>query len=128
MSGEISKEFTTSLRLKQYMDKTGMRQKDILEKCKPYCTKYNIDISKSLLSSYIAGRMEPGNKRLFILSKALKVSELWLLGFDVPMEPEAELQEDKNALKVILSSLNETGRDKLLEYARDLADNPKYTI
>lgn len=123
---EEIKEFNTALRLQQWMDENNATQADILERCKHYSEKYDIDISRSLLSYYVSGKAEPGNKRLFILSKALKVSPMWLMGFDVPQEPEEDIQAEKNELKMLLYDLNKEGREKLMDYARDLAGNEKY--
>lgn len=120
------REYNTALRLQQWMDEHNATQTDILERCKHYSEKYNIDISRSLLSYYVSGKSEPGNKRLFILSKALDVSPLWLMGFDVPQAPEPDIQEEKNELKMLLYDLNKEGREKLMDYARDLAGNEKY--
>lgn len=120
------KEYNTALRLQQWMDEHNATQTDILDRCKHYSEKYNIDISRSLLSYYVSGKAEPGNKRLFILSKALNVSPIWLMGFDVPQDPEPDLQEEKNELKMLLYELNVEGREKLMDYARDLAGNEKY--
>lgn len=123
---EEIKDFNTALRLQQWMDENNATQADILEKCKHYSEKYDIDISRSLLSYYVSGKAEPGNKRLFILSKALKVSPMWLMGFDVPQEPEEDIQAEKNELKMLLYDLNKEGRQKLMDYARDLVGNEKY--
>jgi len=120
------REYNVALRLQQWMDENNMTQTDILERCKHYSEKYDIDISKSLLSHYVSGKNEPGQKRLFILSKALNVSPVWLMGYDVPQEPEPDLQEEKNELKMLLYNLNREGREKLMDYARDLAGNEKY--
>ena len=120
------REYNVALRLQQWMDENNMTQTDILDRCKHYSEKYDIDISKSLLSHYVSGKNEPGQKRLFILSKALNVSPVWLMGYDVPQEPEPDLQEEKNELKMLLYNLNKEGREKLMDYARDLAGNEKY--
>ena len=120
------KEYNTALRLQQWMDENDATQADILRRCEHYSEKYNIDISKSLLSLYVTGKNEPGQKRLFILSKALNVSPAWLMGYDVPRDPEPDIQEEKNELKMLLYDLNKEGREKLMDYARDLAGNEKY--
>ena len=126
MTDAYEREYNTSLRLQQWMDENNATQTDILDKCKRYSEKYGIDISKSLLSQYVSGKIEPGDKRLFILSKALDVSPVWLMGYDVPKEPEPDIQEEKNELKMLLYDLNRDGREKLMDYARDLAGNEKY--
>lgn len=43
-------------------------------------------LSRSTISHYMRGYTQPKSDKLFILSKALDVSEQWLMGFDVPME------------------------------------------
>lgn len=76
----------TSIRLKKLMDERNLRQADILELCKPYCTKYDIKLGRNDLSQYVSGKVEPGQKKLTVLGLALNVSEAWLMGFNVPME------------------------------------------
>lgn len=82
------KNSNTSERLKEYMNKTGLKQVDILDKVKPYCEKYGEKINKSHLSQWVSGTNEPNNKKLTILSLALNLDEVWLMGYDVPMEKE----------------------------------------
>ena len=45
-------------------------------------------IPKSAISQYISGAFEPKQDRVYLISKALNVSEAWLMGFDVPMIKE----------------------------------------
>ena len=66
-------------RLKKALSIRNMKQAELCEKTK---------ISKSVLSEYISGVYEPKQDRVFILSQALNVDPVWLMGFDVPMEPE----------------------------------------
>ena len=80
------KKYTTAQRLRQIMGARNLRQVDVLKAAEPYCKKYNVPLSKNTLSQYIAGRFEPGQRKLTILGLALGVSEAWLMGFDVPME------------------------------------------
>ena len=75
----------TSIRLKKIMSSRGLKQVDILELAKPYCEKYNVKLTKSILSLYISGKAEPGTHKLSVLGLALNVSEAWLMGYDVPM-------------------------------------------
>ena len=80
------KPYSTSLRLKEIMSKHNLKQIDILNACKPLCNKYNVKFGKSDLSQYISGKVEPGQEKLSVLAEALKVSEAWLMGYDVPMQ------------------------------------------
>ena len=43
-------------------------------------------ISKSSLSEYINGKYEAKQNGIYLLAKALNVSEAWLMGLDVSME------------------------------------------
>jgi transcriptional regulator with XRE-family HTH domain len=76
----------TATRLKHIMQVQKLRQVDVLALCKPFCDKYGIPIRKNDLSQYVSGKVKPNQKRLYILAKALNVSEAWLMGFDVPMQ------------------------------------------
>lgn len=76
----------TSERLKEIMKLRNLRQVDILDLTKPYCKEHNIKMNKSDISQYVSGLVEPGQEKLFILGKALNVSEAWLMGYDVPKE------------------------------------------
>ena len=66
-------------RIKKALSVRNMKQSELCAKTK---------ISKSVLSEYISGVYEPKQDRVFILSQALDVDPVWLMGFDVPMEKE----------------------------------------
>lgn len=83
---KLMKESNTSQRLKYIINQTGIKQVEILEKCKPYCTKYGVRLAKNDLSQYVSGKVEPKQDKLSILGLALDVSEAWLAGYDVPMK------------------------------------------
>ncbi len=68
------------------MNKKGLRQVDILNFCKPYSKKYNVKFNKSDISQYISGKTEPSQDKLYILSLALNVNPVWLMGYDVPID------------------------------------------
>lgn len=85
----MEKVSTTSKRLKEYMKLTGLKQVDILDRCKLY-EGDKIKISKSHLSQYISGKFEPNQARLEILAKAMGVDEIWLMGYDVPMTGDTD--------------------------------------
>ena len=43
-------------------------------------------IPKSAMSQYVSGKFVPKQTRIYLLAKALNVSEAWLMGYDVPMD------------------------------------------
>ncbi len=80
------KRISTSERLNYIMNKNNLKQIDILNLSRPFCDKYNVKMNKSDISQYVSGKVEPSQEKLVVLGMALKVTESWLMGFDVPME------------------------------------------
>ena len=95
------KKETTSVRLKKIMEDRKLRQIDILNLTKPFCNEYSVKMNKSDISQYVSGKNEPNQEKLFVLSKALNVSEAWLMGYDVPSKPVKELNKN-----IFISNLN----------------------
>lgn len=79
-----------SKRMQEAMDIRGMKQVDIVEKT---------GLGKSAISQYYSGKYEPKQKGIFLIAKALNVSEAWLMGYDVPMERTNRTYPD-NILKI----------------------------
>ena len=80
------RKMTTSDRLKQIMSERNLKQVDILEMSKPFQKEFDIKLGKSALSQYVNGIQAPDDKKIFLLSKTLNVSETWLMGYDVQKE------------------------------------------
>lgn len=51
-------------------------------------------IPKSAVSQYVSGAFEPKQDRIYLMAKALDVSEAWLMGYDVPMERQKNISPD----------------------------------
>ena len=71
------------------------------------------------ISQYISGAYEPKQDRIYLISKALNVSEAWLMGLDVPMERQEfkkNIPTDKKDLtdgeKALLDLFNRVPKDK----------------
>ena len=87
-----NKTSSTSLRLKEAMQIRQMKQVDLARAT---------GLGKGGISNYVTGRYEPKSDIISKLAKALNCSEMWLWGYDVPMERrqqkispiEAELSE-----------------------------------
>lgn len=77
-----------SVRLRRALSIRNMSQSELCAKVK---------MSKSTLSEYLSGRYEPKQDRVFILSHALGVDPVWLMGYDVPMEKPEEPVETKSS-------------------------------
>lgn len=98
------------------------------------------DISKASISQYVSGYTKPKANRIYTIAKALEVSEVWLLGYDVPMEAEKSTkqlsslllkngQSDTRLDSIIenYNQLNEAGKDDLAKHAEHLTYIPEYT-
>lgn len=70
-----------SVRIRKALSIRNMKQADLCEKA---------NISKSTLSEYLSGRYVPKQDKIFLISQALDVDPVWLMGYDVPMEKKAQ--------------------------------------
>ena len=116
---------TTSDRLKYLMETRNLRQADILEKIQPYCKKYGVKIPRNALSQYVTGKVLPKQDKLTILGLALGVSEVWLMGYDVPMErespaPASGAEQERAEIATLFASLSEENQRRLLDFAKVL--------
>lgn len=80
------------VRLREAIDYSGLQQVEVAKLS---------GISKSLLNKYLKGISEAGNDKLLVLGKALNVSPVWLMGYDVPMRENInDSDESENILNV----------------------------
>lgn len=82
-------------RLRRAMSVRGMKSVELCERS---------GVPKSAVSYYLAGKSKPKADRLYIISKALDVSEAWLMGYDVPMD-RAEKQKKVDQLAELIDKL-----------------------
>ena len=109
---------TTAERLKYLMESRNLRQADILEMIQPYCQRYGVNIPRNALSQYV-----PKQDKLTILGLALNVSEVWLMGYDVPMEreaPAAVRDEGREEFIRLFLALDQDNRSRILDLMRAL--------
>ena len=101
-----SKTSSTSERLKEAMKIRQLKQADLARVT---------GLAKGGISNYVTGRYEPKSDVISKLAKALNCSEMWLWGYDVPMErqtvspSEIELSEGE---KVLLDLFRRVPNDK----------------
>ena len=113
---------STSERLRQIMSERNLRQVDILEKSKPFQKQLGVKMGRSALSQYVTGKSKPDDKKLYLLSKTLNVSEAWLMGYDVERTrvPDSERNSISNEQPEILpiyNQLEEPRQEKVLDFA-----------
>ncbi len=66
--------------------KNRLKQALSLKNMKPIELSEKTGIPKSAISQYTSGYAKPKQDRIYLICKALNVSEAWLMGYDVPME------------------------------------------
>lgn len=114
---------TTAIRLKQIMSDRNLRQVDIIRLAEPYCKEFNLKLTKSDMSQFVSGKVEPGQWKLSILGKALNVSEVWLMGYDVPMErtePAPAQNAEREEFVKLFFSLSPENRQRILDLMKAL--------
>ena len=84
-----SKTSSTSDRLKEIMHIRQLKQADLARAT---------GLAKGGISNYITGRYEPKSDVISKLAKALNCSEMWLWGYDVPMERQDTLSPEETQL------------------------------
>jgi transcriptional regulator with XRE-family HTH domain len=93
------------------------------------------EIPYTTLRNYENGLREPGHLFLIKVAKKFGVTTDYLLGMSNEQQPIKKAPTDnlgesdfqKQRLIHNYDNLNQTGKDKLVDYSDDLNDNPKYT-
>ena len=80
----LQKVSTISERLQIAMDKRKIKQIDLARVA---------DVNQGALSRYLKGFYEPKSATIYKLALALDVSDMWLEGYDVPMERSQKQKE-----------------------------------
>lgn len=103
---------TTAERLREAMQAADKKQVDLVRET---------GIERGAISRYLAGKYEPKQAAINKLAVALNVSEMWLWGYDVPMQRTPE-QKKNDALVGIVQQLR---RDPdFLDVVQVLAELP----
>lgn len=89
-------------RIKEALSIRGMKQVELAEKT---------GISHQKINPWINQRWQPKADSLYKMARALDVSEIWLAGYNVPMERPAEQKK----------------MDQLAESILKIKDNKRYT-
>lgn len=102
-----SRPATTADRLKEAMRQRCVKQADLAKLT---------GIHKGSISNYTSGKYEPKSEVINKLAKALNCSEMWLWGYDVPMERQNNSSPDKVELaegeKILLDLFRRVPEDQ----------------
>ena len=96
-------------RIKEALSARGLKQVELCEKT---------GIKKSALNSWISQRWQPKQESLYKMAKALDVSEMWLAGYDVPMERPEQQKKNDDLAQLILEVKED---DELIELLRAIS-------
>ena len=99
-------------RLREAMATKGVKAVELSEKT---------GIPKSSISYYLSGTNVPKQDRVYLLAKALEVSEAWLLGYDVPAA-RTEAQKKNDELVQVVAQLRKD--PEFFEVVKLLAELP----
>ena len=120
------KTSSTSSRLQEIMEKKQIKQAELARMT---------GISRGAVSNYVLGRYEPKSDIINKFAKALNCSEMWLWGYDVPMEraeskllpiDEHALTEGEKMLLDLFRQIPEDAQRMYLEVLRaSLKNQPK---
>ena len=81
-------------RIREALQIRNMKQVELSEKT---------GIPKGTINNWLNQRYQPKQKSLLSLAKALDVSEMWLAGYDVPMERPVEQKKSDELAQLIHS-------------------------
>lgn len=136
----FGKGSTTAERLKEIMQQRGLKQIDIVNAAQPFCKKYGVKLGRNDVSQYVAGKVEPNQRKLTILALALNVSEVWLMGYGEPIKAKGfdnviqklvasaeytnSIPPDKRTAEILkeVGKLTDDGKVRVLQYIHDLSD------
>ena len=115
------KTAATSERLQKILDERQMKQSDLARAT---------GISRGAISNYVLGRYEPKSDIVQKLANALNCSEMWLWGYDVPMEKSSRPFEDEENPYVLevsdtLGGLEVGHQIYARNWIREFAKNPE---
>jgi len=101
-------------RLNKAMSLHNMKQIELSEKT---------GISKSRINHYVNGLYEAKQEAVYLIAKALNVSEGWLMGFDASMERTTDLNDASYEVERVEKGYN--AKDEDGEYYAELRDVTK---
>lgn len=87
-SPQITDDVTVGVRMTLPITELKYRLKEALayNNMRPIDLSQKTNIPKSSISQYCSGYAKPNSERVYLISKALNVSEAWLMGYDAPRE------------------------------------------
>ena len=99
-------EYTRDNRIAEALEIRGWKQVDLVERT---------GIAKSSINAWVKQNWQPRQAALMKMAKVLDVSEMWLAGYDIPMERAPE-QKQADALIELFKQLRSDAEFKELVF------------
>lgn len=106
-------------RLSEALSLRAMRQVDLAERT---------GLTQSQINSWKRNRWQPKQEALYKMAKVLDVSELWLAGYDVPMERPVEQKKMDDLAEIIHKLRNNNKYVDIMNYIIKLDDTQLETV
>ena len=90
---EYKRVALTKDRIREAMRAAGKTQADVVRAT---------GLNRGTISRYLSGAVEPRHEATHKLAKALDVSEMWLFGYDIPMERTEDQKKNDQLAKLIV--------------------------
>ena len=100
-------------RIDEALNLSGMKKIELSEKT---------GIHKATISNWINQKYQPKQKSLILMAKVLDVSEIWLAGYDVPMERPIEQKKMDQLADTILKIKSDKRYSDLVDNLLKLDD------
>lgn len=101
-------------RLREAMTANNMKAVDLCERT---------GIPKSAVSYYLSGKSTPKSDRLYLIGRALDVSEAWLLGYDVPKERDNTQKKNDKLAQLVMRMRRDEAFFNAVSKLSDLSDD-----
>lgn len=99
----MNNEYKRENRVAEALSIRGWKQVDLVERT---------GIAKASINGWVKQNWQPKQKALMKMAQVLDVSEMWLAGYDVPMErPKAQKKSDELTQLIIEIKENEDLKD-----------------
>ena len=106
-------------RIREALRIRNMKQVELCEKAK---------IKKSSLNNWLRQRWQPKQEPLMKMARVLDVSEMWLAGYDVPMQRPVEQIKNDELTQLIFEIKEDEELKDLFSSICSLSDDQRSTI
>ena len=112
-------EYIRQNRIRKALSLRGMKQSELCERT---------GIAKTTVSSWTNQRWQPKQDALYKMAKVLDVSEMWLAGYDVPMERSVAQIKNDELVQLITEIRNNNDLRQLFVSVCNLTADQRKTI